>query len=330
MAVIDVLFVVLPDSLLLDLAGPAETFRLANQHLKRLGRAPAFRMRFIGPVAQVRSSVGLGLGPIEPLPARLETTSWVMLLGRPGEADAVLARQRPWLTTRDWLARTLGPPLQQPESGHRLWTVCVGALLAADAGLLGTRQVTTHHELLDELARIAPSAKVLPNRVFVEDGPIATSAGITAGIDLALHGVARVCGEALAQAVARTMVAYSRRPADAPQESPLLAFRDHLHPALHRVQDAIAAQPGADWNVQRLAALAHVTPRHLGRLFREQVGTTPRAYVEHLRATLARESLARGASRSAAARAAGFGSERRMREALARLSRPDRVPGSSA
>ncbi|HYE71349.1 MAG TPA: AraC family transcriptional regulator, partial [Aquabacterium sp.] len=182
---VDVLFIVLPDTLLLDLAGPAEAFRLANQALARRGREPLFRLRYAGPAAEVRSSVGLSLAAIEPLPTALTASTWTVLLGRPGDADAVLRCQRPWLTTRDWLSRVLRPALQAQALQHRLLTVCVGALLAADAGLIGPHQrCTTHHELLDALVTLAPQAQVLANRLFVEDGPLLSSAGITAGIDL--------------------------------------------------------------------------------------------------------------------------------------------------
>ena len=166
------------------------------------------------------------------------------MLGRPGHAPEVLRRQRPWLAARDWLARVVAPTL---GDDNKLLTVCVGALLAADAGLVGTRCVTTHHELLDELAQLAPAANVQANRVFVEDGPLLSSAGITAGIDLALHLITRECGPAIASAVAQVMVAFTRRGPQEPQRSPLLAHRDHLHPAVHRVQDAVCAAPGSDW-----------------------------------------------------------------------------------
>jgi transcriptional regulator GlxA family with amidase domain len=313
--VIDVLFLVLPDSLLLDLAGPAEAFRLANQQLRHARRAPAFRLRFVGPQAEVESSVGLSLSKIATLPVELPPRCWVVVLGRPGSAPEVVRRQLPWLAARDWLARVVAPRLGDETL---LLTVCVGALLAADAGLVGTRCITTHHELLAELARLAPAARVQANRVFVEDGPLLSSAGITAGIDLALHLITRECGPAVASAVAQVMVAFTRRGPQDTQRSPLLAHRDHLHPAVHRVQDAVCAAPGTDWTAQRLAATAHVTPRHLARLFHEHVQLSPRAYVEHVRRGLAQHALAGGASTADAARLAGFDSPRRLRQALTR------------
>lgn len=312
---LDVLFLVLPDTLLLDLAGPAEAFRLANQQLQRAGRPPAFRLRYVGPLPEVESSVGLALSRIEPLPGTLPARCWVAVLGRPGSAPEVVRRQRPWLSARDWLGRVVAP---QMGRGATLLTVCVGALLAADAGLVGTRCVTTHHELLDELAALAPAATVQANRVFVEDGALLSSAGITAGIDLALHLITRECGPPVASAVAQVMVAFTRRGAQDPQRSPLLDHRDHLHPAVYRVQDAVCADPGRDWTAARLADAAHVTPRHLARLFQAHVQLSPRAYVEHVRRGLAQHALAGGASAASAARLSGLGSTRRLRQALGR------------
>lgn len=315
---VDVWFVVLPDTLLLDLAGPAEALRLANQALARQGRAPLWRLHHVGPQAQVASSVGLQLAGLAPLPPAFERPSWVVLLGRPGEADAVVRSQRPWLTTRDWLGRVLVPALADPGAGHRLLTVCSGALLAADAGLLADRAATTHHSLLGDLARLAPGARVLADRVFVDDGNLLSSAGVTAGIDLTLHCVARHAGEALAAEVAQVMVVFHRRGAGDPERSPLLARRHHLHPALHRVQNAVGERPAEAWSLARLAAEAHVTPRHLMRLFAEHVGCSPRDYVEQVRSAFMREALAAGWPTARALALAGFSSERQWRRARAR------------
>lgn len=315
------LFVVLPDTLLLDLAGPAEAFRLANQQLQRRGRPPHFALHYVGPQPQVCSSVGLTLAQIEPLPATLgPSPCWVVLLGRPGEAVEVVRAQPPWLETRQWLADVVAPALHRPHSPHRLLTVCVGALLAADAGLLAQREVTTHHELLDALARMAPQARVRANRAFVEDGPLSSSAGITAGIDLALHRIARTLGEALAAAVAQVMVVVRRRGTDDPEQSPLLAGRSHMHPAVHRVQTAVSEQPGADWTLHSLAEVAHVTPRHLGRLFVEHAGLSPRDWVEQVRVSLVREALAAGLPMKQALALAGFDSARRWQRATLRVA----------
>jgi transcriptional regulator GlxA family with amidase domain len=314
---IDILFVVLPDTLLLDLAGPAEAFRLANQHLRRSGRADAFCLRYAGPLPEVPSSVGLALAGLEPLPGALRTPTWVVLLGRPGE---VVRHERAWFQARDWLARQVAPLLEAEQPAAKLLTVCAGALLAADAGLLGRRRVTTHHDTLQDLAQLAPAAAVQGNRLFVEDGPLISSAGITAGIDLALHLITQTCGAAVAAAVAQVMVVFTRRGPQDPQRSPLLAHRDHLHPAVHRVQDAVCANPAGPWPAERLAEQAHVTPRHLARLFREHAGLSPRQYVEQVRSALARHAIERGMGTPQAVALTGLGSRRRLRQALARLN----------
>jgi transcriptional regulator GlxA family with amidase domain len=316
--VIDLLFLVLPDSLLLDLAGPAEAFRLANQALRRRGLPEAFRLRFAGPSSEITSSVGLTITALEPLPASLPAPTWVVLLGRPGDAPTVLRREREWLAARDWLAAVLGTSLGDPQSGHRLLTVCVGSLLAADAGLIGSREVTTHHELLTELERLAPGAQVRDNRVFVEDGPLLSSAGVTAGIDLALHCIAQVCGPTIASTVAQVMVVFARRGTHDPEQSPLLAGRHHLHPAVHRAQDAVCERPADEWTAQALAGVAHVSTRHLTRLFIEHVGVSPRTYVEQVRMALLQHALGRGLPAKQAAAQAGFGTDRQCRRARLR------------
>lgn len=155
---IDVLFVLTPRSLLLDLAGPAEAFRLSNQHLKRAGKPARFRLRFTGARSELDSSVGLSLCGLEPYPTTWPAPTWVVLLGQPSE---ILRNHDHTLTdTANWLARSFAGPLADESPNHRLLTICSGTLLAARAGLLGTRQCTTHHEMLDELRAIAPAAQV--------------------------------------------------------------------------------------------------------------------------------------------------------------------------
>ena len=139
----------------------------------------------------------------------------------------------------------------------RLITVCAGSVLAAHAGLLTGRRATTHHQHLDELAAVDPRCDVVANRVFVADGAVYSSAGVTTGIDLLLHRISDICGPALAAQVAQAMVVALRRGPNDPEFSPFLHHRNHLHPALHRVQDAVGQQPQADWSVPQMAEVAH-------------------------------------------------------------------------
>jgi transcriptional regulator GlxA family with amidase domain len=323
----DVLFVMLPGTLLLDMAGPAEAFRLANQRLLQRGQRSAYRLRFVGPQAQAGTSVGVALAGIEALPAQVAHDALVVLLGQPSGAESPLQRplSRAWTDTRRWLARVVAPHLAPTSAadspGVRLMTVCAGALLAADAGLIGTRRCTTHHEMLDTLQGMAPAAQVHSNRLFVVDGVLASSAGITAGIDLTLHLIAQDHGDALAAAVAQVMVVYLRRGPDEPELSPLLGGRQHLHPAVHRVQNAVSDHPSQDWSLQALADVAHVTPRHLSRLFDAHVGSTPRDYVQGVRVAMAERALADGHAVKHALAQAGIGGARQWRRLRARAAR---------
>jgi transcriptional regulator GlxA family with amidase domain len=316
---IDIFFVVLPSTLLLDLAGPAEALRLANQQLARRGQPAAWRLRFVGPRADAATSVGATLSGIEPLPSQISAPAWVVLLGQPSGTESPQQTPLPaaWSQTRRWLTRSVAPRL---GDGVNLLTVCAGALLAADAGLLAHRRCTTHHEMLDALQRLAPTALVQGNRVFVEDGPVFSSAGITAGIDLALFLIARECGDAVAAAVAQTMVVFLRRGPEDPELSPLLAGRNHLHPAVHRVQDAVCESPARDWSADALAAVAHVTPRHLARLFGSHVGLTPRAYVQRVRLALTQSAIDSGLPLKRALAEAGFAGDRQWRRSRGRAS----------
>src|SRR4029079_5251642 len=135
--------------------------------------------------------------------------------------------------------------------------------------LLGRRRCTTHHELLDSLRKLAPQAQVIDNRVIVIDGALASSAGITAGIDIALHFVAEECGEALAASVAEDMVVYLRRSPRDPELSPFHMPRRDSQPHVPRAADDIVNEPERDWNMAALARAGHTTERHLLRLFLE-------------------------------------------------------------
>jgi transcriptional regulator GlxA family with amidase domain len=188
---IQVLFVLLPNSLTLDWAGPAEVLRSANSVLQGMGQPPRFAVGFVGPEDQPVTSVGVRLADVAPLPdlspAKLAQPTWVVLVGEPGECMQTGTPAA--LATLHWLRG-----LRLHPGGLELITVCAGAVLAAHAGLLTGRDATTHHQHLDELRQADPTCRVQSNRVFVTDGPVCSSAGVTTGIDLMLHRVSAVCG----------------------------------------------------------------------------------------------------------------------------------------
>jgi transcriptional regulator GlxA family with amidase domain len=311
---IEVLFVLLPDTLILDWAGPAEAFRIANQSLMRLGKPVAFQLRYVGPENQTCSSVGAQIAQIEALPATLIAPTWLVLLGYPDEATGKHTAQIRQVT--HWL-RSVAKQLQAVDSPHRLITICAGALLAAKAGLLAHSRVTSHHSELEELKRFEPLCEVQANRVFVVDEKrnVYSSAGITTGIDLAVHLIAEVCGEAIAARVAQVMVMPLRRSLNDPALSPFLQGRAHMHAGVHRVQDAIAAEPSANWTVTRLAELACTSPRHLARLFDAHAGCAPLTYLRRLRLATAQAALQSGHNVTQAAEMAGFSSDTQLRRA---------------
>jgi transcriptional regulator GlxA family with amidase domain len=185
-----------------------------------------------------------------------------------------------------------------------LLTVCAGAVLAAHAGLLAGRRATTHHQHLDELAAIEPRCDVVANRVFVSDGALYSSAGVATGMDLTLYRIAETCGPAIAAHVAQTLVLAQRRGPEDPQFSPFLDHRNHLHAALHRVQDAVAQAPQQEWIVAAMAAVACTSPRHLTRLFVEHAGIAPGLAAPHP-ARNGRGGLARGPPSHAGGSAGG-------------------------
>ncbi len=310
---IPVYVVVPPRVLLLDVAGPIEVLRKANLEQE----AVHFDVVYIGPARTLGSSVGMTISGIRPMPARLPDDTLVVVpghadlpLGEPVTGDAQHAAHEQAIV--DWLRRSIRP-------GIRVATICSGAILAARAGLLDGHACTTHHGCTDQLAREAPSAHVRENRLYVVDGERLTSAGITAGIDLMLHVVAGLAGAAVAVAVARFLVVYLRRAGDDPQLSPWLEGRNHMHPSIHRAQDAVAGDPAREWTVTALAREAAISPRHLSRLFNEHAGMSVIDYVNRMRVALASELLSGSQlGMEAVAERSGFGSARQLRRAWGR------------
>jgi len=315
---IPVFVVVPPRLLLLDIAGPLEVLRQAN----RVQRSVRFEVRYVGPTSSLQTSIGVTLAGIEPLPRELPLHSWVVLAGDvehvmlsggvpgPGKSADDEAAEKIVVT---WLKTAVRP-------GHKLISICTGALIAARAGLLDGHACTTHYLSYDELRAITPRARILENRLYVEDRERYSSAGITAGIDLMLHLVHQSTDQSCALAVARYLVVYLRRSGSDPQLSPWLEGRNHIHPAVHRVQDAIAADLTKSWNVRMLARIAGASDRHLSRLFHEHVGMSIPEYTNRLRVAYAQELLKETRfDMERVAEQSGFSSTRQLRRAWQRI-----------
>lgn len=315
-AAIDVLFVIAPHALLLDIAGAAEAFRLVNVQNAEAGKKPHFRLRFAGPAVCIPTSVGLPIASLESLPEEFHRTTWIVLVGQP---TVHVRRTTPEVTAiSHWLSRVVRPQLEAADSAHRLLTICSGTLLAARSGVLNGKRCTTHHDMLGFLKSIEPRVSVVSNRVFVVDGRVASTAGITAGVDLALHLIAQECGEAMAVSVAEDMVVYLRRTPRDTELSPYLKHRRHRAAAVHRVQQAISSAPEREWTMHAMAEVGHVTERHLLRLFMQHCGVSPLDYLRSIRLERARQFIERGASVAQAAETSGYSSSLHLRRAWKR------------
>ncbi|KOX15776.1 GlxA family transcriptional regulator [Nocardiopsis sp. NRRL B-16309] len=281
----------------LDVTGPLEVFSGAS-------RAPgsAYRVRTASLGGRtVTSSSGLGLAPRADLGAlgRIDT---LVVPGGEGTRE-----MDPEFVT--WLAGAAG----------RVAGVCTGTFWLAEAGLLDGKAATTHWAHCGRLAREYPRVRVRAEPIFVREGAVCTSAGVSAGIDLALALVEEDLGRQVALAVARQLVVFLTRPGDQAQFSTHLAAQAAQRPAVREVQHWIAQHPGRDLRVEVLARRAAMSPRQFARVFAAQVGVSPGRYVERVRLETARRVLVEGAAPvSAVARRCGYGTAEAMRRAFVR------------
>jgi transcriptional regulator GlxA family with amidase domain len=260
----------------LVVTGPASVFSAAS---KLLGRG--YRLRLAATSAgPVRTSTGIQLVADATLAEVARTADTVVL---PGAIQLTADGPRP-LELPDvvrWVAR--GAP-----HWRRIASVCTGAYLLAEAGLLDGRRATTHWYAAEDFAVRFPAVTVDHDPIFIRDGPVWTSAGVTAGMDLALALVADDHGEELARTVARWLVMYLRRPGGQSQFSVPLSVPAPRTEGIRDLLTWIAERPDADLSVPALAERAHLSERHLARVFLRETGMTPAVYVEHSRVEAAR------------------------------------------
>lgn len=208
---------------------------------------------------------------------------------------------------------------EQAQTARRYGSTCTGAFLLAYTGLLAGRRATTHWEYADRLAADFLDIRVEPDRIFVRDGPVFSSAGVTAAIDLAFALIEEDHGRALALWVARRLVVFLKRPGGQSQFSSALTAQTAATSPIDRIRLHILENPSGDLGLETLASVARVSPRHLSRLFRAELGINPAAYVELMRIDIARRLLEDSAAPiKAIAFAAGFGSTTTLRRAFLR------------
>jgi transcriptional regulator GlxA family with amidase domain len=294
---------------LLDLAGPADVFDAASRVVKAAGGGASYRLTIATADGRtVRASSGMkiepdaGLGEIDP-----DGVDTLLIAGGSGRR---MLEKSALVTALPRLA----------AGARRFGSVCGGAFLLAAAGLLDGRQVTTHWAGCEDLAARYPTITVEPDRIYVRDGEVITSAGVTAGIDLALALVEEDHGMETARTVARWLVVFLQRPGGQSQFSQRLEAPVTGDSPLRPLVDGIVADPAGDHRVLALAERASLSERQLARLFAKQVHTTPARFVERVRVEAARDLLESSRSSvDAVAADCGFGSAETMRRAFLRV-----------
>ncbi|MCG8965644.1 GlxA family transcriptional regulator [Streptomyces sp. CL12-4] len=285
---------------LLDVAGPAEVFGEANL----LGAD--YRIALVSTTgADVTASIGMriavdGSAATQPDPGTFLMPGGDVYPSTPVTPDLVEA-------ARELAARS-----------GRVASVCSGAFVLGAAGLLDGRRATTHWKIADRLAARHPKTRVEPDAIYVRDGTVYTSAGVTAGIDLALALVEEDHGPDVSREVARSLVVYLQRAGGQSQFSAPLQGPPPRSPALRKVVDLVTADPAGDYSLAELATRLNVSTRHLTRLFRQELGSTPARYVESIRFDIAKSLLDHGYTATQAASMAGFPSYESLRRVFAR------------
>jgi transcriptional regulator GlxA family with amidase domain len=298
-----VVIVALPEAQPLDVTGPAEVLSVAAQVA---GGSPAYALEVVAPGgAPIATGSGYALAPagaLEDVRGGLDT---LLVAGGAGAraAEPAAVEQVRALAGR----------------ARRITSVCTGAYVLAAAGLLDGRRATTHWQYCDDLQRRHPRIAVERDPIFVVDGPVRTSAGVTAGMDLALALVEEDLGARVALDVARWLVLFVKRPGGQAQFSAQLAAQSAERAPLRDLQAWMADHLDADLSVPALAARACMSERNFARAFKAETGMTPAVYVEALRVERARLALESGAEPiDAVARGCGFGTVETLRRAFAR------------
>ncbi|WP_126631556.1 GlxA family transcriptional regulator [Dictyobacter alpinus] len=267
-----IIFLVLPDVQLLDLAGPIQVFDTAA----RLFRAP-YTLRFCAASAEVRSAQQLYLARLEPLP-EIDRKNIVFVPGTgtsPAQSRGLLAEP-----TKRWLQESY-------QAGTQIASICSGTAVLGAAGLLDRRRCTTHWEFVAELQSCYPMARVLDDVLYVQDQGIITSAGVTSGIDMALWLLEQDSGARMTAEVARQLLVYLRRNGLERQVSVYLEYRAHMNPCIHKVQDWLVEHVGEPTSLAELASVGQTSERSLARAFKAATGITPYRYHQLLRLEVA-------------------------------------------
>ena len=289
-----IIFAIFPGSEILDLAGPVQAFHEAK------GLGVAYDISYCAVTPDVQTAQGVGLGRLDPLP-EVHAGDRVIVPGYPLAGTRVPVKLVAWLR-------------KAHAAGAELCSVCTGAFALGEAGVLDGRSCTTHWRRVPDLKRRFPRAQVVGDRLFVRDGGIVTSAGIAAGIDMALALIERDAGPLIAAEAAREMVVYIRRDGAHDQESVYLDYQTHLSPGIHQLQQHLVSNPGSRETLGELARIAGMSERNLTRVFKRATGISIHDFRERLRLERARDLMRNPMlTLDAVAAACGFGDGRQLR-----------------
>ncbi len=293
-----------PDVTLLDVTGPWEVFCRAALYVPGAYRVV---VASTGAELQVRTKFGLHLTCHCPR-AEVDPGADTVLVA--GSEEGVSGQADPQFLS--WLRDRF-------SSARRFGSICTGAFYLAHAGLLAGRRATTHWRYLDRLSEQFRDVRVEPDPIFVRDGKVYTSAGISAGIDLALALVEEDCGVKVAQSVARDLVIFLQRQADQPQLSATLRQRTADRDSMRELQRWLPDHLDHVSGVADMAAFANMSVRNFARLFKRETGSTPAEYLRRLRAEAAQRRLEHGSGkRLQVAAQVGFGSARSLQRSMKR------------
>ena len=302
----NVYFLILPQTHPLDSLGPAQLFFEAKEN------GADIRLHFISSTKEneLISSIGIGFSKL--------TSYQEFKLGKddviviPG-IEFSLLKNNNFKTENKPLYQWLG---EQYNSGATLVSICTGAFILGDSGLLKGKKATTHWKVFDEFQQKYPETELLKNRLFVENERIYTSAGMLSGIDLCLYLVEKKYGIKFAVEVAKEVVMYFRRGESDPQLSIFLQYRNHLDTRIHTVQDVIAHNLATSFIIEDLADKVHMSARNLTRQFKKTTGITIGDYLTKLRIEQSVHLLAEGYTMDYATKACGLKSTNQLRSLL--------------
>jgi transcriptional regulator GlxA family with amidase domain len=307
---------VYPNFLMIDAIAPMEVFNFANIALQLLGRIPRTESVYtLAIVAEqcgpVKSSSGICVYADKSYEDLKEGIDTLMVAGatHPAYQEAAIQDTK----MRNWLIHMM-------PKVRRMVSICTGALILADCGLLDGRKATTHWLFCDQLAQQSKSTRVEPDKIFVRDGNVYTSGGVTAGIDLALSLVEEDWGWEVAANVARYMLIFMRRPGGQSQFSSYVFSEAKNRKDFRELQAWIVSNAKADLSVERLAERMAMSPRNFSRLFCQETGVTPAKFVEGVRLEAARSMMLQtDLPMESVAFQCGFGSAEQMRRSFQRI-----------